>query len=543
LLRAAGSIKIVGEAATTRRALHLMERVHPDVVLMDTFTPDLGGDEATEKIKALDPHVQVLILSLDTDEPMVSRCLRAGAAGYVRNDNQPPQLRDAIDTAFRRCAPRRAPLPKRRRTAPGKAAAILFGLGLCFGQTMQAQDYQNGFFLTSPLGLSSGWDQNFINGDQQLNDTESLLNGPTFAWMKSTHTTQFSIDYQPEFEFFAKNPNLDAWNHTSRLRFVHRMSGRVDIEMGNYFVSTNDPTRVLANSLLLLPLGRFEQNSFYTALNYRLDHRTKLTFRAENSFTSTNGILGPLAGRLDDAGVAGTVSLEHKFGDSQLVTGSYSFLHVEPLSSLVQNGASSVNLLNLGDDYTIRPDLVLHLSIGSVQAAQDAMLGAAALEKRIGNVWLAGGYQRYVAFFGGFTSLAVVAPGVAGFPQGLVPSNVYQVATLRGWGQVSKRVGIDMGAQRGLTGVNLLGQNIHGAIFHARLDYRINDRLVWFARAEYYDENAPEFVPFAGARRRYTSGIEIALMRPPESLSGRNARGPLAPEDDQPVPGFGVPQE
>ena len=105
LLGQGTAIKIVGEAATAKRAIHMLERVHPDVVLMDTVTTDLTGSRATEEIKAIDPHVQVLIVSLDDDDWLASRCLRAGAAAYVRKENRPPQLRNAIQTAFR-CAAR-----------------------------------------------------------------------------------------------------------------------------------------------------------------------------------------------------------------------------------------------------------------------------------------------------------------------------------------------------------------------------------------------------------------------------------------------------
>src|SRR5882724_2718909 len=76
LLGHGSAIKIVGEAATAKRAIHMLERVHPDVVLMDTVTTDLTASRATEEIKAIDPHVQVLIVSLDDDDWLASRCLR-----------------------------------------------------------------------------------------------------------------------------------------------------------------------------------------------------------------------------------------------------------------------------------------------------------------------------------------------------------------------------------------------------------------------------------------------------------------------------------
>ncbi len=423
--------------------------------------------------------------------------------------------------------------------------ATLFAcLGICLGGTAWAQDPHNGFYLTSPLSLASGWDQGFVSGLQDLNDTETLITGPTFTWMKSTHKTDFFIDYQPEIELFAKNPGLDAWNHSSTFRLMHRVNGRLSVDVGNYFLSTNDPTRTLSNSLLLLPLGRFEQNSFYAGLTYLLDHKTKVVFRAENTFTNSNGVIGPLAGRLDEVGSAGTVTVDHKFNSSNDLTGSYSFLHVDPLSNAALGGASNVNLLNVAYSYAVNPGLVLHVSGGAVEGRQNALLGSAAIEKRLKGVWLAGGYQRYVSFFGGLAPLEGVPPGAVGFSQGLVPSNVYQVASFRAWGQLTKRVGIEAGAQRALTGVNLAGQDIRGVIAHLRLDYRLNDRFVYFIRAEYYDQNVPEFVPFPGARRRYFAGLEIALTRPPEPSSARNRRGaPAVDANDLANPEPGVPEE
>ncbi len=72
-----------------------------------------------------------------------------------------------------------------------------------------AQEHPNGFFLTSPLSLSSGYDDNFVVGSQRQDDIVSLLNAPAFTWMRSTHRTTFSVDYQPEFEFFARGSGLE----------------------------------------------------------------------------------------------------------------------------------------------------------------------------------------------------------------------------------------------------------------------------------------------------------------------------------------------
>ena len=95
-------IEIVGEATTARQALILLVRLRPDVVLLDATTSDLGGSEATRRIKAVSPHVEILILSLSDDEPLISACLDAGAAGCIRRGDNPLHLERAISMAYDR---------------------------------------------------------------------------------------------------------------------------------------------------------------------------------------------------------------------------------------------------------------------------------------------------------------------------------------------------------------------------------------------------------------------------------------------------------
>jgi DNA-binding NarL/FixJ family response regulator len=97
LLEKGTPIEIVGEASTAAEAIEQVERLRPDVVLMDVGTPDLTGFEATRRIKAIDPHVRVLILSIHNDEILIARCLEAGASGYIRKFDRATQLQSAID--------------------------------------------------------------------------------------------------------------------------------------------------------------------------------------------------------------------------------------------------------------------------------------------------------------------------------------------------------------------------------------------------------------------------------------------------------------
>ena len=95
-------IAIVGEAATASQALNLLERLQPDVILLDATTSDLGGSEATRRIKAINPRVEILILSLYDDELLVSDCIGAGAIGCISKKDDPLNLERAISMAYRR---------------------------------------------------------------------------------------------------------------------------------------------------------------------------------------------------------------------------------------------------------------------------------------------------------------------------------------------------------------------------------------------------------------------------------------------------------
>jgi len=90
------AIKVVGEAATGREAVHLAHVLHPDVVLMDLLMPEMDGLSATMAIRAELPETQVLVVSGIPGEPRITEALRAGAIGYLRKDLDAEELRRAV---------------------------------------------------------------------------------------------------------------------------------------------------------------------------------------------------------------------------------------------------------------------------------------------------------------------------------------------------------------------------------------------------------------------------------------------------------------
>lgn len=76
-------VEVVGEAATAAEAIKLTGQLHPNVVLMDIFMPDVNGLEATREIKKRFPDVAVVILTSSEKDSHLFEAVRADAAGYL----------------------------------------------------------------------------------------------------------------------------------------------------------------------------------------------------------------------------------------------------------------------------------------------------------------------------------------------------------------------------------------------------------------------------------------------------------------------------
>ena len=131
-----------------------------------------------------------------------------------------------------------------------------------------------------------------------------------------------------------------------------------------------------------------------------------------------------------------------------------------------------------------------------------------------------------MAFFGGLAPFG--APlGPIPFGSGLAPDSIYQVVSVRAWGKLTNRLGLEGNVQRALNGVTPENQGIKSVIAQLRLDYKLNDRLTVFTRTEFYGQNISEFSTFPLSRRRYFGGLEIALSRPLDLTEDPHRHKPL----------------
>ncbi|TVP69723.1 MAG: DNA-binding response regulator [Nitriliruptor sp.] len=91
-------LEVVGEAADGLAAIEVVQRLAPDVVLMDIRMPHLDGLEALRRLVAAGTSARVIVLTtFDADEYVFS-ALRGGASGFLLKDTPPTELVSAVRT-------------------------------------------------------------------------------------------------------------------------------------------------------------------------------------------------------------------------------------------------------------------------------------------------------------------------------------------------------------------------------------------------------------------------------------------------------------
>ena len=96
ILDSDGEINVVGTVHNGLEALEMVERLLPDLVLMDLKMSVMNGVVATRKIRERYPEIRVLVLTTYDDDEWLFDAIRSGAAGYLLKDRPREELINAI---------------------------------------------------------------------------------------------------------------------------------------------------------------------------------------------------------------------------------------------------------------------------------------------------------------------------------------------------------------------------------------------------------------------------------------------------------------
>lgn len=98
LLEFDGSIEVTGEANDGVECLELLEKIKPQVLLLDINMPRKNGIEVLQEIKKKNIPVKVLILTVHNEIEYLLKAVDIGVDGYILKDSESAELKKAINT-------------------------------------------------------------------------------------------------------------------------------------------------------------------------------------------------------------------------------------------------------------------------------------------------------------------------------------------------------------------------------------------------------------------------------------------------------------
>lgn len=101
LLKSIPDVQVLAEVRDGTELLELLDSVRPDVVITDITMPGMDGLTALTQIRAREPGVKVIVLSMHDSPELVKRAVSAGAAAYLRKDADDFELASAIHSVMK----------------------------------------------------------------------------------------------------------------------------------------------------------------------------------------------------------------------------------------------------------------------------------------------------------------------------------------------------------------------------------------------------------------------------------------------------------
>ena len=97
LLEFDGSIEVIEEASDGIECLQKLEKIHPDILLLDINMPEMNGIEVLEELKIREDPLKVLILTVHSEVEYLVKAVDIGANGYILKDSGSSELKQAIN--------------------------------------------------------------------------------------------------------------------------------------------------------------------------------------------------------------------------------------------------------------------------------------------------------------------------------------------------------------------------------------------------------------------------------------------------------------
>ena len=101
ILNAQTDFEVVGEASDGLEVFIMAQELNPDLILMDIGMPGCNGVEATQRIKAVNDHVTIVMLTVQDEDDNLFEAIRNGAQGFLLKNIRSRELVEMLRGAVR----------------------------------------------------------------------------------------------------------------------------------------------------------------------------------------------------------------------------------------------------------------------------------------------------------------------------------------------------------------------------------------------------------------------------------------------------------
>lgn len=186
--------QIMGEAANADQALELIERLQPDVALVDIRLPGVNGIELCRVAGTRFPNTAVIILTTFTDENLVAQCVQAGARGFIVKDIERLDLKRSIRAVARGEAAidtkvaasvlaqlRRSPPPTEAVVSPDRLSSQQLVILRLVAQGLSSREIATRLYLSE--NTVKGYVQEILHRLGVKNRTEAVMVAVKQGWL------------------------------------------------------------------------------------------------------------------------------------------------------------------------------------------------------------------------------------------------------------------------------------------------------------------------------------------------------------------------
>jgi hypothetical protein len=194
-----------------------------------------------------------------------------------------------------------------------------------------------------------------------------------------------------------------------------------------------------------------------------------------------------------------------------------------PVSTVPQNleiFGDPFHVLSATYTFTQGPGLLIEVSGGAMHDRDMSYLLGVQVERRVNRLWFAGGFQRFLSYYGTMPFQGSQPVGSIALPNGVAASSVFSAYTGRVGGKLNRRTDLEMSLSVSTSNANFVAHDLQSTIGRARINYWLSNKMSLFADFETFHESGTQVELMHFSRQIFFGGLMVRLSSTPGTGSG-----------------------